>query len=333
MADRAIELFYSYARDDERLLKRLHHHLALLQRQGLIRTWHDRRISAGSLWEQEIDIHLKLARVILLLVSSAFIASDYCYSTEVKEAMRRHEAGESVVIPIILRPCDWKVAPFARLQVLPKDAKPITQWSNRDAAFDNVAQGIRKIVEEAVEKYQEGLHPSGIRSKEKSLPVVLKDSQAALKKLTEFAKNTDLEYAYQMLLLLVMLSHSDGKGVFSVEVAACCFSEFYRLRKEAGFSPVEKKRGGKTAVVDEPNVSLNKLKTLVKTRPFPRFERAGLLELSEDEMYFLINPTVLKVLTLDVKDMLRKFAISRMAAHFEEDETRIEERVMLAIGS
>ncbi len=299
VADRTIELFYSYAREDERLLKRLNHHLALLQRQGLIHTWHDRQITAGSSWEQEVDTHLKSARVILLLVSSAFLASDYCYSTEVREAMKRHDANE---------------------------------WWNRDVAFNDIAQGIRQAVEESVEKYQERLHPSGIRRKEKSLPAVLGDPQVALENLTEFAKTADLEYAYQMLLLLVMLSRSDKRGVFSVEVTARCFDRFYRLRREAGFSPVEKKRGGKTAVVDKPNVSLNELKTLVKTRPFPRFERVGLLDLSEDEMYFLINPMVLEVLMPDVKNMLRKFAISRMAVHFEEDETKIEERVIVAIG-
>jgi hypothetical protein len=332
VADRAIELFYCYTREDERLLEQLHHHLALLQRQGLIRPWYDRRISAGSAWEQEIDSHLKSARVILLLVSPAFLASDHCYSTEVQEAMKRHEAGEAVVIPIILRPCEWKNTLFGKLHALPKDAKPLTQWRNRDAAFDNVVQGIRQVVQEVVEKYQEQLHPSGIRRKEKSLPAVLGSSQVALEKLTEFAKTADLEYAYQMLLLLVMLSRSDQRGVFSVEVTARCFGEFYRLRREAGFSPAEKKRGGKTTVVDKPNVSLNELKTLVKTRPFPRFERARLLDLSEDEVYFLINPMVSGVLTPDVKEMLRKLAISRIAMHFEEDEAKIEERVMLVIG-
>ena len=33
----------------------------------------------------------------------------------------RHQRGEARVIPIILRACDWKRAPFAKLQALPKD--------------------------------------------------------------------------------------------------------------------------------------------------------------------------------------------------------------------
>ena len=110
MVSEAIELFYSYAHEDEALRNRLNNHLSLLRQQGFIRAWYDRDINAGSLWAQEIDAHLASARIILLLVSPSFLASDYCYGVEMKEAMRRHEAGEATVIPIILRPCDWEDA-------------------------------------------------------------------------------------------------------------------------------------------------------------------------------------------------------------------------------
>ena len=85
--------------------------------------WHDRNISAGTEWEREINKHLNEADIILLLISPDFIASDYCYSKEMKWAMDRHERGEARVIPIILRPVDnWKGAPFGKLQALPKDS-------------------------------------------------------------------------------------------------------------------------------------------------------------------------------------------------------------------
>jgi hypothetical protein len=63
-------------------------------------------------------------------------------------ALEHHNQGTARVIPIILRPCDWHSAPFGKLQSLPKDAKPVTQWSNPDEAFLNIAQGIRKAVAE-----------------------------------------------------------------------------------------------------------------------------------------------------------------------------------------
>ena len=145
---RPISVFFSYAHKDEELRDELATHLKLLQREGVIQAWHDRQISAGTEWENQIDAHLEAARVILLLVSADFIASDYCYAVEMQRAMERHAANDARVIPIILRACDWHSAPFGKLQGLPKDGKPVTSWANRDEAFANIAQGIRKVVGE-----------------------------------------------------------------------------------------------------------------------------------------------------------------------------------------
>src|SRR6266704_5328694 len=93
-----IEVFYSYAHADEKLRNELEKHLALLKQQGYISEWHDRRVLAGREWERDIDQHLNTARIILLLVSADFLASDYCYGIEMKRALERHEAGEAIVI-------------------------------------------------------------------------------------------------------------------------------------------------------------------------------------------------------------------------------------------
>jgi len=116
---KALKLFYSYAHKDERWRKRIETHLSMLQRQGYIASWHDRNITAGATWASEIDTHLTTSDIILLLISPDFIASEYCYSVEMMRAMERHRAGEAHVIPIILRPTDWKGTPFEQLQVLP----------------------------------------------------------------------------------------------------------------------------------------------------------------------------------------------------------------------
>lgn len=142
-----LELFYSYAREDEGLRESLDKHLKIMQRTGLIQGWHDRKIAGSEEWEDEINQHLESAPIILLLVSANFLASDYAWDVEMKRAMERHERREARVIPIILSPCDWGAAPFAKLQALPKDAKPVTTWSNRDAAFLEVAKGIREVIE------------------------------------------------------------------------------------------------------------------------------------------------------------------------------------------
>lgn len=63
--------------------------------------------------------------------------------------MARHEAGEARVIPVILKDCLWRNASmFGKLQALPKDAKPITSWSNRSQAYIDVARGIEAAARE-----------------------------------------------------------------------------------------------------------------------------------------------------------------------------------------
>jgi hypothetical protein len=143
-----IEIFYSYSHEDENLRNKLEKHLSVLKRTGVITGWHDRKIIPGTEWGGEIDEHLEKAKIILLLVSSDFLASDYCYDIEMTQAMKRHHSREACVIPIILRECDWSGAPFGKLQALPKDAKPIKSWGDLDVAFTDVAKGIKRAVEE-----------------------------------------------------------------------------------------------------------------------------------------------------------------------------------------
>jgi hypothetical protein len=139
-------LFFSYAHADENLRDQLENHLYALQRQGVISTWHDRRIAAGTNVGDSIDSNLETAETILLLVSPDFIASDYCYEREMKRALERHENGEARVIPVILRPCDWRDLPFGKLLATPTDGKPITMWPNIDQAFLEVVTSIKRAL-------------------------------------------------------------------------------------------------------------------------------------------------------------------------------------------
>lgn len=139
-------LFCSYAHEDRVLLEEVRKHLSVLERSGLIAGWDDRAITAGSDWEGRILDALERADVILLLISADFLASDYCWDVEMRRALVREAAREALVVPIILRPCDWAGAPFARLQCLPQDGRAIVSWSPRDAGYLDVAEGLRRAL-------------------------------------------------------------------------------------------------------------------------------------------------------------------------------------------
>lgn len=82
-----IEIFISAAIEDEPLFQSLIRHIEVLERQGLISLWHNRKVKAGTNWLQEVESHLQNAQIIILLLSSDFLASDYCYSYEAKRAL------------------------------------------------------------------------------------------------------------------------------------------------------------------------------------------------------------------------------------------------------
>lgn len=156
-----VKIFFCYAHEDEKLLKKLKAHLKPLQRQELIDMWHDRDISAGTEWEQEISERLNAAQIILLLISPDFMASDYCYGTEMKRALERHNRKEARVIPVILRPVYWQDI-LGNIEALPTDAKPVTSphWHTLDEAFLDVIEGILRTLQELREQPSTGEVPS-----------------------------------------------------------------------------------------------------------------------------------------------------------------------------
>jgi hypothetical protein len=154
-ADRPpIRVFFSYSHADDRHRLRLEKTLKLLERQGLIDTWSDRKLLPGDRWEEGIEQELERADLILFLVSDDFIASEFIWGREMKRAMEREAAREARVVPVIVRPCDWHPAPFGKLQAVPKDGLAVTdpEWGNEDKAWENVAKRLRTMVEELARK-------------------------------------------------------------------------------------------------------------------------------------------------------------------------------------
>jgi CheY-like chemotaxis protein len=148
-----VQVFISYAHEDEVFHDQLVNHLSPLRQQRVIAAWHDRCSRSEKERNETIDPFLESADIILFLISANFLASDTSRE-EVNRALERHEAGEARVLPIILRPVDLQNSPLSHLQALPKNAKPITAWGNRDEAFLNVIQGIREAAEKIMARSQ-----------------------------------------------------------------------------------------------------------------------------------------------------------------------------------
>ena len=220
-----VKVFCSYSHRDEKLRDKLAQHLRILEHQGVIESWHDRKISAGTEWAQAIDESLNSADIILLLVSDNFLASDYCYGLEMKRAMERHEAGAVRVVPILLKPVDWVGAPFAKLQAFPKDAKPVTKWSNRDEAFVNITKAIRELAEEIGEALKDRQVIASALTSDRNEKLLDRQEEA----ISEVAKNVSLEVPEGQVRI-------DSNFYISSPYETLCYEE---LEKPGALNPVQ----------------------------------------------------------------------------------------------
>lgn len=141
-----MKAFISYSHKDAGALDRLHTHLAMLHREGAIEAWFDREILAGGELDAEISAQLESCELFLLLISPDFLASDYCVEREMQSALERHAAKNARVVPIIIEPCDWTASPLRQLKALPRDAKPVSEWTNENNAYLDVVNEIRRIL-------------------------------------------------------------------------------------------------------------------------------------------------------------------------------------------
>jgi hypothetical protein len=130
------------------LCEKLKSYLALLERNGVIEFWYDRKIDPGEDWSKCIAKELEEADIILFLVSNDFINSEYIDEVEVKRALERHENDEAAAIPIILKYCDFESSRLYHLNGLPNKLRPVTddEWGSEDKAFYDVVNGLKKVI-------------------------------------------------------------------------------------------------------------------------------------------------------------------------------------------
>jgi hypothetical protein len=142
-----IDIFIAYSHEDLGFKNELKKFLRPMLRDERVSVWDDFDIEAGQDWDAKIKERLYGADVILLLVSSDSLASDYFYGKEVKVSLERHAKGEAVVVPVILRHCDWENTPLGGLEALPEKGRPVMEWPSRDQAWQDTVNRLRRVAE------------------------------------------------------------------------------------------------------------------------------------------------------------------------------------------
>lgn len=161
-----MKAFISYSHQDSAMLEILHKHLAQLKRDNVLSTWTDQEITPGGNLTKTINSALNSSAIFLALLSPDYIASNYCYEKEFQMALEMEKNGKIIIVPIILEPCDWLNTPFSVFKAIPKDGKPVSTWDNKNTAFLDVIQNIRRLTTSGVDNVvaESGSSTSGTQS-------------------------------------------------------------------------------------------------------------------------------------------------------------------------
>lgn len=145
-----VKIFLSYSHKDRHLCEALRKHLTPLIRSKIIAAWWDHAIKPGSNWNHEIIANLSESDIVLFLLSSDFLHSEYIFEEEVGLAVERHRSGKSILVPVMLRQCDIESTIFKAFQGLPDNLEPVTskRWRSRDEAFMSILYGLKRIIGE-----------------------------------------------------------------------------------------------------------------------------------------------------------------------------------------
>ena len=144
-------VFISYSKSNVSQRKRLESELKILKNEGLVAGhWHDRMVDPGDVWDEKIQKELDDADVVIILASSAALATDYITQHEIPRALELHTAGKTIVVPLILEACRWEKTPLGPLNALPEKGKPVNKWNPPSDGWKTVADGLASIFEKLV---------------------------------------------------------------------------------------------------------------------------------------------------------------------------------------
>jgi hypothetical protein len=140
-----LKVFLMYAREDESVKVGLDVQLNPLKRTEFIETWDESQIIAGSEKDEEISSRLEAADIVLLLVTANFFGSDQIFDRQLAIALRRHEAKQAVVIPLLMRNCSWAESPLDQLKntILPRNLEAMEKQEHPDTALSDTVEQLR----------------------------------------------------------------------------------------------------------------------------------------------------------------------------------------------
>jgi hypothetical protein len=164
--NKPLNVFISYSNNktDRDQLVKLVKMIRPLVNQKKIKIWDDSLILAGEKWDKAVKENLNFADIVLLLLSSDFLASTYIYEVELNMIFDSEKKQECKVVPILLSDCQWKLDNrIFETAIIPKvktssQLLSIDKWDRENEAFFEVSEALIKLISD-IQDGKEPLQP------------------------------------------------------------------------------------------------------------------------------------------------------------------------------
>lgn len=144
---RPLRILIAYAPEDSTWIERFHAHISVLQASYPSHQWYNCELRTESAAIQLAETYFNTADLIILFMSADFLALNRYYEHSIEHIMKRSNAEETRLIPVLLRSIYWNASPLSRYQPLPSNGQFINQWPDHDAAFTHVVQQLGAVIE------------------------------------------------------------------------------------------------------------------------------------------------------------------------------------------
>lgn len=182
-------LFISYSHVDTKYFEEFRKHLIVLERNGDLFSWHDRKLRAGDRLQEVIQENLGKSDIVCFLVSSDFLASTSAYRDEFETALHTLRKKNMRLVPIIVRSCNWERTPLSEFVAANIDGKPVSSADDPDRWWLDVSESISRIIAD----YSENRHETANATERPTLDYEL----SMVDEFAEFLNDTQVPFQHR----------------------------------------------------------------------------------------------------------------------------------------
>lgn len=142
-----LKIFISYCHADEEFKNDLLKYIKpVVDSHDDVELWHDRLMLTGDKLTTTIEQELEKMTLMICLISSDYLSSEYCINVELKKAIDDNKIIKNNIFPIILRKCAWKHTIFGGLLAQPKDGTPVKTFEDKDDVYTEIADALAAVI-------------------------------------------------------------------------------------------------------------------------------------------------------------------------------------------